>query len=89
LTGEIDSGEFERLRRKLKADGENIKRGLGEHRALSQTGDGTYEDHLRKRGENSSISGSVAGENPLVERSQGRIQHDTVFFTRALLASWA
>jgi hypothetical protein len=36
--GEIDSliEEFERLRRKLKTDGENIKREIEEYRALSQ-----------------------------------------------------
>ena len=36
--GEIDSlmEEFERLRRKLKTDGENIKRQIEEHRALTQ-----------------------------------------------------
>jgi hypothetical protein len=35
---EIDSliAEFERLRRKLKTDGENIKREIEEHRVLSQ-----------------------------------------------------
>jgi hypothetical protein len=36
--GEIDSlmEEFERLRKKLKTDGENIKREIEEHRALSE-----------------------------------------------------
>ena len=36
--GEIDRliEEFERLRKKLKTDGENIKRDIEEHRALSQ-----------------------------------------------------
>jgi methyl-accepting chemotaxis protein len=37
-TGEIDSliGEFERLRRKLQADGERIQREIEEYTALSQ-----------------------------------------------------
>jgi hypothetical protein len=37
-TGEINSviDEFERLRRKLKTEGESIKREIEEHRALSQ-----------------------------------------------------
>ena len=37
-TGEINNviDEFERLRGKLKTDGENIKREIEEHRALSQ-----------------------------------------------------
>jgi hypothetical protein len=61
-TGEIDSliGEFERLRGKLQTDGERIKR----EQHTAPTGDGTDADHLRKRGESSSISGSAPRGTP-------------------------
>jgi hypothetical protein len=60
-TSQIDDlvGDFGRLREKLRIDGDRIRREVEEYQRTEPTGDATDENHFRKRGESSSISGST------------------------------
>jgi hypothetical protein len=60
-TSQIDDlvGDFGRLREKLRTDGERIQRDIEEYKKLSQQVMATDEEHLRRRGESSSISRSA------------------------------
>jgi hypothetical protein len=60
-TGGIDSliGEFEQLPGRQRTDGERIQREIEGIQSTEPTGDATDEEHLRRRGESSSVSGSA------------------------------